>query len=253
MAVTKGDGNPKWTRDEIIIALDLYFDSLDKLPSASDDRVIELSQLLRSLPYHDQAARKASFRNPDGVSFKLQNLRQVATGKGLGNVSEMDRAVWNEFKDYPKGAKRLANLIKAGIDVAANEEVASDTELEFVEGRTVTEAHKRRERNPNLRKKLIINRRNKGALKCEICDCAEPPAPFGESLFEAHHTIPLATGSERRTKLIDMALLCANCHRMLHRAISLEKRWIKIQEARDILPNHNKLNKDARNQRSSDF
>jgi 5-methylcytosine-specific restriction protein A len=224
MAVTQGHGNPKWTRDETILALDLYFDSAAKTPAASDDRVVELSRLLRALPYHDQAARKASFRNPDGVSFKLQKLRQVATGKGLGNVSEMDRVVWDEFKNHPEEAKRLAALIRAGIKIAASEEDDSDEESEFAEGRTVTEAHKRRERNPKLRKKLIDKLRKAGPLKCAICSCIEPQNLFGESIFESHHVIPLAAGAERKTKITDLALLCANCHRMLHRAISTEKR-----------------------------
>jgi 5-methylcytosine-specific restriction protein A len=169
MAVTHGHGNPKWTRDEIIIALDLYFDSAGSIPSSSDQRVIEVSELLRALPYHDQAARKPSFRNPDGVSFKLQNIRQVATGKGLGNVSQMDRQVWDELGSQENEVKRLANLIKAGIDIASWEKDDPDEELEFAEGRTVTEAHKRRERNPNLRKKLISKRRKTGRLTCEIC------------------------------------------------------------------------------------
>ncbi len=35
MAVTKGQGNPNWTRDEIILALDLYFDFEEKIPSGN--------------------------------------------------------------------------------------------------------------------------------------------------------------------------------------------------------------------------
>ena len=243
MAVTHGHGNPKWTRDETIIALDLYFDSAGTIPSSSDERVIEVSRLLRALPYHDQAARKASFRNPDGVSFKLQNLRQVATGKGLGNVSKMDRFVWEELGDQPNEVKRLADLIKAGIEIAASEDDSHGDEFEFAEGRTVTEAHKRRERNPNLRKTLISKKRKTGRLACEICGGIEPDGPLGESMFEAHHIVPLAAaGEERKTKLKDLALLCANCHRMLHRAISTEKRWIAIPEARNLLPIQNKPN-----------
>jgi len=87
MAVTHGHGNPHWTRDETVLALDLYFDSDGKIPSSTDDRVQALSELLRSFPHHSMSARKPSFRNADGVAFKLQNLNQVATGKGLGNTS----------------------------------------------------------------------------------------------------------------------------------------------------------------------
>jgi 5-methylcytosine-specific restriction protein A len=36
--------------------------------------------------------------------------------------------------------------------------------------------------------------------------------------MEAHHTLPLAVGAVRVTRAEDLALLCANCHRMIHRA-----------------------------------
>lgn len=85
MAVTQGHGNPPWKRDEVLLALELYFDTAFSVPGPNDPRVEELSQTLQRLPYHGGAARQPRFRNPAGVAFKLQNLRQVATGKGLGN------------------------------------------------------------------------------------------------------------------------------------------------------------------------
>lgn len=97
MAVTKGHGNPKWTRDETILALELYLATSSQLPGPSDPRVVALSEELARFNWHPLTRRRDTFRNPDGVSFKLQNIRSVATGKGLGNTSEMDRSVWNEF------------------------------------------------------------------------------------------------------------------------------------------------------------
>ncbi|NQT56060.1 MAG: hypothetical protein HQ551_07510 [Desulfobacteraceae bacterium] len=38
--------NPPWTRDELILALDLYFELGGALSSANDSRVIELSDIL---------------------------------------------------------------------------------------------------------------------------------------------------------------------------------------------------------------
>lgn len=145
MARTKGHGNPNWTRDETILALDLYFQLGGNIPSPSDKRITQLSQLLRSMPYHQEAAKQPSFRNADGVGFKLMNLRQVATGKGLANVSKMDRDTWAEYEDRPQEVHRVAAAIRAGIPTLRPEEASIDLD-EFCEGRVLTALHLRRER-----------------------------------------------------------------------------------------------------------
>ncbi len=235
MARTHGHGNPNWTRDETILALDLYFDLKGKVPSGSDKRVKGLSELLRQFPYHAEASRKESFRNPDGVAFKLQNLRQVATGKGLGNVSETDRQVWLEFGAFPEKTKSLANLIRAGVIAFGTIELVKE-DVEFVEGRVITTLHSRRERNPKLRERLLSLRRSSSKLCCEMC--GTPPLAANPLLqdaqFEAHHVIPLSSTGARTTRLSDLALLCASCHRLLHRAIAIEKRWLTVAEGRAL-------------------
>ena len=237
MAVTQGHGNPKWTRDETILALDLYFDCEDQIPSNNDPRVKGLSELLRSFPHHTQAARKESFRNPDGVAFKLQNLRQVATGRGLVNTSKMDRQIWEELGENRSKVKQLASLIRSGIKVMEGvKEDAADYEV-FPEGKVVTESHIKRERSSTIRRKLLDKRESEGGLSCDMCDCVPSSTnpDLAESIFEAHHIIPLAEATERLTKVKDMALLCASCHRLIHKAISIEKRWLSIVEARALL------------------
>ena len=239
MARTHGHGNPKWTRDETILALDLYFRCAEQIPSGDDVRVWQLSELLRQMPYHNAASRKASFRNPDGVAFKLQNIRQVATGKGLGNVSEMDRKVWSEFGSQPEKVKRLADLIRGGVVIAETlpEVTESNDEDEFFEGRVLTVLHKRRERDPNIRKRLLALRRGIGSLICDMCRAPSQSADTAleDATFEAHHLTPLSMATERKTRLRDMALLCANCHRLLHRAISIKRRWLSITEGEQII------------------
>lgn len=237
MAITSGHGNPKWTREEVILALELYFECGDRIPSATDQRVVALSELLRVFPHHSEAARKESFRNPDGVAFKLQNLRQVATGRGLGNVSQTDRAVWDELGSSPSKVKELSALIRAGIN-ALYEVRENEPEYEvFAEGRVVTETHLRRERNPKLRARLIERRSKDKGLSCDICGKTPGTVPsnLAESIYEAHHVVPLAAGDERTTKLSDMALLCACCHRLVHKAIASQGRWLSLAEARGII------------------
>jgi len=235
MAVTKGHGNPNWTRDETLLALHLYLSLNGKVPSPKSVEIKELSALLRSLPYHREAATQATFRNADGVGFKLMNIRQVATGKGLGNVSNMDRHVWAEFGQRPDEVRQIAAAIRLGIAVVGSEQLP-DVEQELPEGRLLTALHVRRERNPRVRK-MLIDARGASGLRCEICDLSRQDleTSLQEAMFEAHHLVPLAEAGERKTKLADLALLCACCHRLIHRAMVAKAHWIGLVEARRII------------------
>jgi 5-methylcytosine-specific restriction protein A len=239
MARTQGHGNPDWTRDETILALALYFECGETVPSRSDPRLGRLSAVLRSLPYHADAARKETFRNIDGVGFKLHNLRSVATGKGLSNTSKIDREIWVSFGSRPERVRELADLIAASVKMEAAEPanlVIDDTE-EFFEGRVLTLVHKRRERHPGIRKALLDSRLKVGNFTCDLCfaGAAVLDAALVDAQFEAHHLLPLAAAVERRTQLRDMALVCANCHRLIHRAIVHYKRWLGLDECRVLL------------------
>ncbi len=201
-----------------------------------ETRVRELSDVLRAFPHHAESARRETFRNADGVAFKLQNLRQVATGKGLGNVSRTDKDVWAEFGSDPARVKQLAQLIRAGVKVAHEiREQEADYEV-FAEGRVVTEAHLRRERNPKLRSKLLAARRAIGPLACDVCarEGSGPNADLAQAIFEAHHILPLSAGEVRATRLADLALLCANCHRQVHKAIAMRRQWLTMADLREI-------------------
>jgi 5-methylcytosine-specific restriction protein A len=238
MARTKGHGNPDWGRDETILALDLYFECDGRIPSEDDPRVHNLSKLLRAMPHHALASRKPSFRNPAGVTFKLQNLRQQAIGKGLPNVSRTDREIWAVYGNMPARVKSLATSIRAGI-VAAKEmiDVSADEDEEFLEGALLTAIHRRRERNRQIRRRLIAKKRAKGKLQCELCDTSSPISDesIEDAIFEAHHIVPVAMAPERKTRLSEMALLCANCHKLLHRWISRRGQWLDIVEGRILI------------------
>lgn len=240
MAATQGHGNPKWSRDETILALDLYLKLGGQVPSPSDPSIVALSNELRALLFHEGASKTDSFRNPDGVAFKLQNLRQLATGHGLPNVSAVDREVWRDFGGKETVVSDLARLIREG---SATEGITAahiglvEDEEEFLEGKVVTAIHKARERNPKVRKTLIKARLASGPLSCDACE--EGPKTAEPSLylagFESHHKVPLSATEIRSTKLTDVALLCATCHRLIHRAMHQQRRWVSIPEFRELL------------------
>jgi 5-methylcytosine-specific restriction protein A len=236
MAVTKGQGNPDWTREEVILALDLYHAFDGKIPGSDDERICELSRTLRAFPHHSDAAREESFRNPAGVAFKLQNLRSVSTGRGLSNTAKIDREIWKELGTDPIRTHELAEIIRYSAE-AVVDLVSDDVEEEFAEGKSATRVHVERERSSKVRKEVIAKRLRVGSLECDLCGEAgrnvEPD--IRNSLFECHHVLPLSMIGETKTKVKDMALLCASCHRLLHRAIAMKKQWLSIGEAKKQL------------------
>jgi 5-methylcytosine-specific restriction protein A len=236
MAVTKGQGNPDWTREEVILALDLYNAFGGKIPGSDDERVCELSRTLRAFPHHSDAAREESFRNPAGVAFKLQNLRSVATGRGLSNTAKIDREIWAELGTDPIRTHELAKIVLYSTAVVVDFP-SNDIEEEFAEGKSATRVHVERERRPQVRKEVIAARLKLGCLACDLCgetgSNVEPA--IRDSMFECHHIIPLSIIGETKTKVKDMALLCACCHRLLHRAIAKNKQWFSMEEAKKHL------------------
>lgn len=76
----------KWTRDELLLAINLYC----KIPfgriHVRNPEIIELAEMLG--------------RSPGSVSYKLANFASIDPSldrKGAANVSKLDREVWSEF------------------------------------------------------------------------------------------------------------------------------------------------------------
>tara|TARA_B110000240_G_scaffold197376_1_gene252375 strand:+ start:341 stop:1222 length:882 start_codon:yes stop_codon:yes gene_type:complete len=90
-----------------------------------------------------------------------------------------------------------------------------------MEGKRKLSLHYKIERNSNIIKmKKLEEKKNKGSLACEICNFnfEKKYGAKGRDYIECHHNTPLSRikyGSV--TKLSDLSLLCANCHRMIHR------------------------------------
>jgi len=226
--------NPKWHRDEIILALDLYFSadrgSIDK----KNPKIIALSEILNMLPIFTDRPNKEKFRNPSGVTYKLSNFLSIDPdypGDGMSHGSKLDEIVFNEFKDRKEKLREIASEIKKiatlpqVIDAIAAVEEDEQTYTDCIEeGQTLYKLHKVRERSMVIvRSKKEYVLRNHGKLVCEACefDFQRFYGDIGKDFIECHHRIPLANIKvSTQTTLNDLALVCSNCHRMLHREIS---------------------------------
>lgn len=114
-------------------------------------------------------------------------------------------------------------------------EMPSVDEWAFPEGAVAERQHLARERNHQL--VLKAKRRFKelhGRLFCQVCgfDFSERYGELGEDYIEAHHTLPVSEMDEGHvTRIDDLAMVCANCHRMLHR----RRPWLGMHELMQIL------------------
>lgn len=234
MPITDGHGNAKWTREESILALDLLYRHGRSISESHPD-VQELSALLRRSTLHRPEKRQNSFRNPAGVEFKIQNLMSAIDPKRKLSASDVDREITAAYPEHLRDeVASIARALRVTLDLPAVQDDEIPDDEVFIEGRWLTARHRHRDRR--LRKRLLFNLRHE-ALKCEMCDHSRPKLErdFQESLYEAHHRIPLAKAEgQRSTRVADMALLCACCHRLIHKLIAHEKRWVSVAEARAI-------------------
>ena len=84
------------------------------------------------------------------------------------------------------------------------------------------------------KKKLQVKKKN-GQLECEACgfNFHIVYGKLGEDYIECHHTIPISKMLPgATTSLNDLILLCANCHRMVHKN---KKKMLSLDELRAVL------------------
>ena len=153
----------------------------------------------------------------------------------LGREAAAALAMWDNRSDDEvwaaiEGRPILPNDVDAGGD------------QDNVEGEQKTEGGRqvfvssRFERDPSLRKEAL---RIHGA-RCQACnfDFTENYGAWGEGYAEVHHVVPLSSYKTGRVTdpRADLAVVCANCHRMIHRrmgiTLSIDGLRAKLAEAR---------------------
>ena len=115
-----------------------------------------------------------------------------------------------------------------------------ETDLEEVivgkEGRMLTRIHayKERDRGFAAMAKKYYKKKNGGKLHCVACGL-QPETLYddrGERCIEAHHKIPIEElQPDSITRVDDMAMVCASCHRVIHS----RKPCLTIEEVRALV------------------
>jgi len=191
----------------------LYIDiCIDVLLDAKHEPILPRTQLKTMFPnMHWDAQSSGTTIRPE-VTVKLESewTRFLET-RGIVQRSAPDRGTLPEE-----------------VDIWSEEE-------DFPEGKVLYRKHRTRERNRELVKKAKDKRKKEaGVLKCDVCqfNFFEKYGDIGTDYIECHHTKPVSELEDSdKTQLKDIALVCANCHRMLHR----KRPWLSIEQLKSLL------------------
>lgn len=235
--------NPPWTRDELILALNLYVQHEGNPPGKQSPEITSLSDTLNAMG-RSITGRNEDYRNPNGVYMKVMNFRRfdpryLERGRvGLQRGGKGDEIIWRDFFGDHDKLRRAALAITANVEadqVPLPTPEDDDEVAEAEEGRLLTRLHRKRERNRKLiEKKKAAHLKRNGNLACEACGF-DFERVYGERVsgyIEAHHIKPLHTLTPgTKTSLDDLVLLCANCHRVIH----ARQPWLSMDELRNLL------------------
>jgi hypothetical protein len=158
--------------------------------------------------------------DPIPVFIKHASSRWQYKGKYTVTGSSQDPAKLRGCKPRTD-VTRLIYLGRVGDGGAPPQETLTDDGLEAEEGREFFRMHRMRERNRDLAqaKKHQVQRAT-GRLACEVCgfDFHQVYGALGRDYAQCHHTTPISQYKPgQKTRLKDLAIVCANCHCMLHR------------------------------------
>jgi 5-methylcytosine-specific restriction enzyme A len=215
-----------WTPQELLLGLDLYFRVGRDMPKRNSPEVQELCALL---PH----------RNPNAILVRVggyQRLDPSVTATKGATYSKAMQEVWERYGSKPQQVAKLAASFRQHLEDLPPAD--NGGELEFREGRLIQALHLSRERSAELRQKKIADAKRRGKLRCEVCGF-EPSKRYRNAAdegLECHHVEPLSAlgfNETRGTKLKDLALLCANCHSVIHR----RRPWLTPQQLkRQLIP-----------------
>jgi len=211
------------------------------MPAPTSPEIIDLSNFLNGLQRRLGGVTSEKFRNANGVSMKLMNFRRFDPkyeGSGLSRGNKDEREVWRLYSENPDELEKVVGSIRSIVDGTSDvlpTRIPDEDEEEAEEGRLLTRVHRYRERD----RKIVANKKQKvlketKRLACDVCgfDFQERYGKRGEGYIECHHTKPVSElDAHSKTKLSDLALVCSNCHKMIHR----RKPWLSIAAARNLL------------------
>ena len=215
--------NPNWTREELILALDLYFDMDQGQMHKGNHNVIRVSNEIRELNIHFDIPDPDKFRNPSSIARRLGNFKTMDDGyggDGLKNSSKLAKEVYQEFNNRRDTLKQAAFEIRDKVLRPKTQKKSSNfNKKDIYKSEFLYQFHKNRESDPlvlKVKKEMALA--STETLKCEICrfDANAFYGEIGNDVMEIHYNKELMNepGLES-SSMDDFIIVCSNCHKVL--------------------------------------
>jgi predicted HNH restriction endonuclease len=165
----------------------------------------------------------------EGRGYQRNDLTVLKTQQPLPNdfirsyaIVQTPRFLQRLWRQFDQAA-RLPDSDAAGPRTQPDTGLLSE-ELVGIEGAVLQRlvSHRRREQKLRTAKIRQVLVRSGGVLRCEVPGCGfdfrVAYGTLGDGYAQVHHRRPLSTSDENQiTTLDDLAVVCANCHAMIHR------------------------------------
>lgn len=226
------------SQDEWILCLEVYLRHRGRMPKENSHTIRELSESMRRIRAA-LAGPSKRFRPPVGVLRRVLEFEHLDRKHVCAPKPKWAREVWNAFGEKPHAeVARMAEAIKKCTPAKEVQQV-DETDIahnySVTESRILTRVHAVRERNQTIvRLKKEKFQDENGRLYCEACDFdfAWRYPKHGDGYIECHHIKPLSElRPGEKTALNDLALLCSNCHRMVH----YRRPWLDMSGLNQVL------------------
>ncbi len=204
--------NASFTRDEVILALDvLYFSDEERLTPQSES-IRRLSQELNRIPIHPTTNRSTSFRNTTGLFGQIKGFeRSKRKCVKDPNVGLAFYRIDQEFEDRLE-LHNIAEAIRKNISFFETVTFGSITEADgFPEGALLGHLHRVLEARDGAEEMKD--------MRCAACGIDITDIYSGnDNLMQLHLCVPLTRlDGNHRYISSDFATVCPNCHAALHR------------------------------------
>lgn len=214
--------NASFTRDEVILALDVLYSNNGITPKPESMEIQKLSELLQQLPIHPVETRKKDFRTPTGVQAQINRYQH----RYANMVGSMFYEIDAEFEGRHDELHAIASAIRGNV-VSFNETIFGDP-LEnegFPEGFLLGHLHSVVEACDSVK--------FSPGIRCEVCQIkTDDIYPGCPSLMRLHLTIPVtALNGKKRYGAADFITVCPNCHAALHR----RRPWLTKENCGELL------------------